>query len=185
MQNGVFGIVISILILCVSILCAYAGGKYKLFAKAKLCVPLGLLLIILPLLPNILVPDVWLTYRSIVVCLPGFCVLFAPLLALAFQNRCVKTAALFLLTSVFLVGCVNEVHTYKAVSELDSQIVNEVLQHLNDEVTAGEKETVFSAFAGGYHTAGTSFLQRPCKKRFLCGLGGYRRCTRLRAEYKD
>lgn len=165
MQNGVFGIVISILILCVSVLCAYAGGKYKLFAEAKLCVPLGLLLIVLPLLPNILVPDVWLTYRSIVVCLPGFCVLFAPLLALAFQNRCVKTTALFLLTSVFLVGCVNEVHTYKAVSELDGQIVNEVLQHLDDEVLAGKKETVL-VLSQEVITPQTSFYKDHVKSVF-------------------
>lgn len=142
LHNGGTGFVLSLSVVAVSAFCAYFGGKCELSAKAKYCVPLGLLLIFLPLLPNILVPDVWLTYRSIVVCLPGFCVLFAPPISWLSKNKAIQTVAVFLVTSVFLVGCVNEVHTYKAVHESDRQMVNEVLQHLDDEVLSGEKGVV-------------------------------------------
>ncbi len=162
---GLSGVVIGILILAVSALCGFFSRNCKLSAKAKLCVPLGLLLIFIPLLPNILVPDVWLTYRSIVVCLPGFCVLFAPLLAAAFQNRYVKSVAVFVVTMVFLVGCVNEVYTYKSVSELDSQIVNEVLENLDEAVLSGEKETVL-VLKQEVQTPQTSFYKDHVKSVF-------------------
>lgn len=141
-RAGLAGVFTGLLVLAVSASCAFFSRKYTFSARTTLCVPVGLLLIFLPLLPNILVPDVWLTYRSIVVCLPGFCVLFAPLLAYFFKNKYVKTAAVFIITAVFLVGCFNEVNTYKAVSQLDRQIVNEVLENLDEKVLSGEKGAV-------------------------------------------
>lgn len=142
LNEGAYGIFLAILIITVSLLCAYFGGKCKLYAKAKYCVLPGLLFIFLPLLPNILVPDVWLTYRSIVVCLPGFCVLSAPLISWALKNKYAQTTVIFVITAVFLVGCVNEVRTYKAVNELDNRIAGEVIEHLDDEVTVGEKSVI-------------------------------------------
>ncbi|MBQ3108265.1 MAG: hypothetical protein IJC67_01505, partial [Clostridia bacterium] len=82
-------------------------------------------MILLPLLPNILVPDVWLTYRSIVVCLPGFCILFAPLMSHILRDKRVATVTIFAASVLFLVGCYNEVQTYKEVSKLDQKIANE------------------------------------------------------------
>lgn len=179
-QKGFAGIGLSLLILAVSALCAFSSRNCKLSAKAKLCVPLGLLLILMPLLPYILVPDVWLTYRSIVVCLPGFCVLFAPLLAVLFRKKYVKTAVVFFVTAVFMVGCVNEVHTYKAVSELDSQIVNEVLENLDEDVLAGEKNTVL-VLKREVITPQTSFYKDHVKSVFYVDwavTGAVRACAR-------
>ena len=139
---GIYGLAIGAMIAVVSGACAYFSKTCKLQAKVGVCVPLGLALIFLPLLPNILVPDVWLTYRSIVVCLPGLCVLFAPLAAVLLQNPRVKTAVVFVVTTVFLIGCVNELYTYKAVNAVDSQLVDEILEQLDSDVLAGKKETV-------------------------------------------
>lgn len=136
------GWILGILVLAVSLLCAWFSKKHKLCAKAKCCVPLGLALTLLPLLPNLLVPDVWLTYRSIVVCLPGLCVLFAPLAASLFKNRHVRMSAVFVMVFIFSVGCINEVHTYKTVNELDNALIAEVVEALDEDVLAGGKNTI-------------------------------------------
>ena len=77
-------------------------------------------------------------------------------------------------------SCVNEVHTYKAVSELDGQIVNEVLQHLDDEVLAGKKETVL-VLSQEVITPQTSFYKDHVKSVFYADwavTGAVRACAR-------
>ncbi len=140
--SPVWGICIITLIAAVSALCAYVSRKHMLRASARLCVPLGLALAILPLLPNVLVPDVWLTYRSVAVCIPGLCIAFAPLMTKLLKNRTIFALVIFLAVFVFSVGCVNEVQTYKQVNTLDNALLANVISHLDEEVLAGEKNTV-------------------------------------------
>ncbi len=140
--SPVWGSALFILITAISLLCALTGKKHKLRANAKICIPLGLALIFLPLLPHLLVPDVWLTYRSIAVTLPGFCVLFAPLAAWILKNRYVRILVVFILVFVCSVGCVNEVQTYKEVNALDRLLLARLIPHLDEQVLAGEKEVI-------------------------------------------
>jgi len=140
--SPVWGLSILAAIIILSAGCAYLSRKHKLRAKVNLCVPLGLCLTFLPLLPNLLVPDVWLTYRSIAICIPGLCVLLAPLAAHLLQNRYARMAVIFAMVFVFSVGCVNEVATYKKVNELDNRLLDEVISHLDEEVLSGEKNTL-------------------------------------------
>ena len=140
--SPVWGVVLLLLITAISLLCAWTCKKHKLRAKASICVPLGLAMIFLPLLPHLLVPDVWLTYRSIVVTLPGFCVLFAPFAAWLLKNHYVRMTVIFILVFICSVGCVNEVQTYKEVNELDRMLLERLIPCLDDEVLAGEKEVI-------------------------------------------
>lgn len=165
-QSGMLGMLVGALILIISAFCAYFGGKIKLSSlRAKYCVPVGLLMILLPLLPNILVPDVWLTYRSIVVCLPGFCVLFAPLMSHILRDKRVATVTIFAASVLFLVGCYNEVQTYKEVNELDQKIANEIVAHLDADVLAAKKNVVL-VFESEVITPQTSLYKDHVKSAF-------------------
>ena len=141
-KSPFFGTLLFALVVAVSLFCAWASKKHKIRAKAPVCVPLGLALTFFPLFPNILVEDVWLTYRSIVVCLPGLCVLFAPLIALLFKRRMVRQTIVFLMVFVFSIGCINEVHTYKAVNEMDEALLEKVAVALDEDVLTGKKTAV-------------------------------------------
>lgn len=165
-QSGMLGMLVSVLILIISAFCAYFGGKIKFSSpRAKYCVPAGLLMIFSPLLPNILVPDVWLTYRSIVVCLPGFCVLFAPLLPHILRDKRVATVTIFAASVLFLVGCYNEVQTYKEVNKLDQKIANEIVAHLDADVLAAQKNVVL-VFENEVITPQTSLYKDHVKSAF-------------------
>lgn len=166
LQSGIWGVLISATILIISGFCAYFGGKTAFSSmKAKYCVPVGLLMILLPLLPNILVPDVWLTYRSIVVCLPGLCVLFAPLMSHLLRDKRVATVTIFVASVLFLVGCYNEVHTYKKVNELDQKIANEIVANLDEEVLAAQKNVIL-VFENEVITPQTSLYKDHVKSAF-------------------
>ncbi len=142
-QAGYLGGAISIFILGIAAACGHFGGKIKLSSpSARLCIPLGIFMILLPLLPNMLVPDVWLTYRSIVVCLPGLCILFAPLLARLMQNKTVSTVTIFVAVTLFLTGCYNELCTYKKVNEIDQKIAKQVVAKLESAVLVAQKPVI-------------------------------------------
>ncbi len=141
-SSPLYGITLGILVLAISALCAYLSKKHKLRAKSNVCVSLGFALTFFPLLPNVLVADVWLTYRSIVVCLPGICLLLAPLLAMLLKNRYVRMSFVFLTVFVFSIGCINEAATYKKVNETDLLIVTNVIHALDEDVVDGKKGTV-------------------------------------------
>ena len=130
------------LILGVSALCAKTGKKYEIRGKVNTCVPLGLAMIGLPLLPHLLVPDVWLTYRSVLVCIPGFCVLFAPIGRQLLKKHRSRQFAIFLLVALFSVGCVNELQTYQKVSKTDAVIVENVANALSEDVKNGNASAI-------------------------------------------
>ena len=142
LSQPAWGIRVAFMILIVSATCAIVCRKYVPYAKASVCVPLGLCLFLLPLLPNVLVPDVWLTYRSIAICIPGLCIALAPLLAKLFKKSVWRTAAIFMAVLLFSVGCVNEVQTYKNVNKLDNMLLDNVIPHLDSEVLSGKKNTI-------------------------------------------
>lgn len=130
------------LILAVSTLCAIYSKKHKIRGRVNSCVPLGLAMIFLPLLPHLLVPDVWLTYRSIFLCIPGFCIACAPLGHKFLKKHKPRQILVFLLVFLFSVGCVNEVNTYKRVSKTDALIAENITSVLDEEVLSGKKEAV-------------------------------------------
>lgn len=136
------GLLLFGLIVVVSILCAYFSGKTKLTAKVFPCVVAGLFLLFLPLLPNVLQEDVWLTYRSVVVCLLGAVLCFAPLFARLLSKKSVRAGVVFLLTAVCLVGSFNELYTYKDVHEQDTKILHAVAEALSEDVKNGKSEAV-------------------------------------------
>lgn len=137
-----YGLLLAILIVLLSGACAYFGGKMTFAAKAKFCIPLGLVLIFLPLLPNLLTEAVWLTYRSIVVSLFGLVILSASILSFFLKNRKVRTAIIFVMVCLFTLGNVSELNTYKKVNETDNLLVSEICRQLDDEVLSGTKNVI-------------------------------------------
>lgn len=140
--SPIWGLCLTGVIVFTSALCAFFSKKHHMHAKAKVCVPLGLVMMLLPLVPNLLVSEVWLTYRSIMVCIPGLCVLISPLCAKGLKNRYIRMIVTFALVFFFSLGCVNELQTYKHVHTMDNVLLDNVVAHLNEDVLAGEKETV-------------------------------------------
>ncbi len=139
-SNG--GIALLLLAILISALCGYFGGKQGFSARASRCLPVGIALIFLPLVPNIFVSDVWLTYRSIVVCFIGLCIVSAPIFSKILNKRTVSTAVIFLMVFVFSVANVNELLTYKSVSRQDDLLVTEIANQLEKEVLDGKKSVI-------------------------------------------
>ena len=136
------GVVIFILITIISALCGYFGGKLKYSAPLKYCLPIGLMLIFLPLIPNIFVSEVWVTYRSIVPSLIGLAIVSAPIFSKILNKRAVGTFVIFLMVFVFSVANVNELNTYKRVHNKDDLLVTEIANQLEPEVLDGNKNTI-------------------------------------------
>ena len=130
------------LILGVAVLCAIYSKKHKIRGRVNACVPLGICMIFLPMLPHLLVADVWITYRSIFLCLPGFCIAFAPLGQKLLKKHKPRQIVVFSLVFLFLVGGANEVATYKKVSKTDALIVENIVSALDDDVLEGKKNTI-------------------------------------------
>lgn len=137
-----WGIVTLILAVLLSAFCGYFGGKLNFKAKAKFCIPFGFALIILPLIPNALSAQVWLTYRSVVVSFFGLVLVSAPLFALILKNQKARIAVIFLMVLLFSLGNINELDTYRKVHETDDLLITEIAQQLDDEVLSGNKETI-------------------------------------------
>ncbi len=142
LSKGLLGFVLAVLILAISALCAYFSKEKCVSAKARYCVPVGILMIFFPLIPNLLVPDVWLTYRTIVVCLLGFMVAFAPLICYVFKNVHIRKTAVFIAVFVYLTASVSEVNTYKTVHETDMKITNEIAGVVDENVKCGNYPAV-------------------------------------------
>lgn len=129
-------------ILIISALCAFFGAKSPVVAKAKYCIPIGLALTFLPLVPNLLTDTVWLTYRSIVPCLFGMTIISASVLAFFLKNKVVRAVVIFLMVFIFMLGNVSELDTYRRVNETDTALVTEVCQQLDEDVLSGNKNTI-------------------------------------------
>ncbi len=136
------GVILLGIAILVSALCAYFGAKAKFYAKPSFCIPVGLLLVITPLIPNVLVSVVWLTYRNAVTSFIGIVLLFAPLFNRLFRHRWTKVTAIFLLVFLFSLSNVNELDTYRRVNQKDQQLVTQIAEQLDDAVISGEKDAV-------------------------------------------
>lgn len=135
---------ISLLILAgfIAVACAYFGGKLNYHAKAKNCIIMGVALVFLPLLPNILAQEVWLTYRSIVVSFIGLVLVSAPILSPLLKKKTVRTGVIFVMVLVFLLGNANELDTYRRVNECDNALITKIAQQLDNDVLSGNKNTI-------------------------------------------
>lgn len=143
LNEGAYGIILALLIVLVSLLCAYFGKKQMLKTpNFVFCIILGFFTSLVPLIPHVLVPDVWLTLRSMVTVIIGLLIMISPLLAFLLKNEKVRAGVIFAIVLVFLTGSVNELYTYKKVYEKDRKIAREIGAHLDKEVLDGKKETI-------------------------------------------
>lgn len=140
--SSAWGVVLLVLAVLISAACGYFGAKLNFRAKAKYCIPLGITLIILPLVPNALASDVWLTYRSVVTAFFGLVLVSAPLFVIILKDKRARTAVIFFMVLLFSLGNVNELDTYRRVHETDDKLVTQIAQQLDDDVLAGEKNTI-------------------------------------------
>lgn len=142
LNGGVFSCVCLLFMLTVAILL----GAYSYYHDSKKTNKWmflgGLVLFFAPLVPNLLVSDVWLTYRSVFVSLVGLALMLEPVFAFVFRNRMVKSVVIGALALVFIAANFNEYSTFRRVSQQDVQLVQTVVSALDEEVLAGEKRAV-------------------------------------------
>lgn len=141
MCESLSGLIRLLIIVLISLLCAYLS-KNEEFKAPKKCILFGIALTFLPLAPNVLTTDVWLTYRSVVPCFIGLVLLSAPLFVKIFKKTTVRFTVIFAIILIFMCANVNELDTYRRVHEADSALVTEICEQLDDDVLSGEKETI-------------------------------------------
>lgn len=134
--SSVWGIGIFALIILIAIACGYFGAKQSFFADWRICLPAGLALTILPLIPNALSSPVWLTYRSVVVCFIGLAIISACIIKKLLNKSVVRGIAIFLMVLVFSFANVNELDTYRRVWETDDALVTEICQQIDTDKEA-------------------------------------------------
>lgn len=137
-----FGLIRLILAVLISCLCAYFGGRAEFKANAKSCILIGLMLTFLPFVPNILVDEVWLTFRSVVPCFIGLILVSAPLFSRILKKKSVRTGVIFVMVLVFSFANVNELDTYRRVNKTDNLYLTEICEKLDNEVLSGNKNTI-------------------------------------------
>ncbi len=136
------GLVRLILAFVISGLCAYFGAKEEFHAKTLPCLILGVACVFLPLVPNLLTGEVWLTYRNIVPCFIGLVLVSAPIFNKILARKKVRIATLFMIILIFMCANVNELDTYRRVNYADNALVNEICTKLDDDVIEGKKEAL-------------------------------------------
>lgn len=136
------GLILLGLALAISVACALFGSKGKFYAKWSFCVPVGFILAVLPLAPNLLVETVWLTYRNAVTSFIGIVLMLAPLFNWLFRHRWAKFTVIFVLVFLFSLSNANELDTYKRVNARDQYLVSQVTKELDQEVLSGKKDAV-------------------------------------------
>ncbi len=141
-ELGASSLITAVCFLIFSGFIAYLSSKLPFCADKKYCVPVGILLTIVPLLPYVFIGDVWLTYRSVFVCLFGLILLTAPLDAFLIRTPLLRAVCVFLLVFVYAIGGVNELLTYKEVYETDNELLTAIVGHLDEDVRTGKKEAV-------------------------------------------
>ncbi len=140
--SSVWGVALLVLAVLISAACGYFGAKLNFRAKAKYCIPLGIVLVLLPLVPNALAADVWLTYRSVVPAFFGLTLISAPIFSKLLKHRSVRAGVIFFMVLLFSLGNVNELDTYRRVHETDDKLVTQIAQQLDYDVLSGDKHTI-------------------------------------------
>lgn len=140
--SDTFGKIFLATLATLSVFCGYLGGKARFNAPAKRCIPLGLCLTFLPLLPNLFAGEVWITYRSIVPCFIGLTIVSAPIFSKILIKKNVSSFIIFLMVFIFSVANVNELITYKQVSAQDENLVADIAMRLDDDVLSGNKNAI-------------------------------------------
>lgn len=135
------GLILFMIAIIISFLCAFYGAKKEFIAPAR-CVLLGLLLIFLPFGPNVLSDEVWLTYRSIVPSFLGLVLVSAPLWALVLKKKNIRMAVLFAIVFIFLAGNVSELSTYRNVHKKDDALVTKIAHQLDSASLSGTQNTI-------------------------------------------
>ena len=136
------GLILLGLALIISVACAHFGSKEKFYAKWGFCIPVGFILAVLPLAPNVLAEPMWLTYRSAVTSFIGIVLMFAPLFNWLFRHHWAKFTVIFVLVFLFSLSNANELDTYKRVNAQDQYLVSQITAKLNQDVLSGKKDAV-------------------------------------------
>ena len=136
------GLILLGLAILISVACALFGSKGRFYAKWSFCVPVGFILAVLPLAPNLLTEPVWLTYRSAVTSFIGIVLMLSPLFNWLFRHRWAKFTMIFVLVFLFSLSNANELDTYKRVNARDQYLVSQVTKELNQEVLSGKKDAI-------------------------------------------
>jgi len=136
-SNGLWGIFVLFSILLVAFL--FSRSKFHHHKKSvpeilifELC---GLILFFAPLLPNLIVSEVWITNRSMFLPLIGLCFMAEPLFALLHKKP--QKIVLFLLTFLCLTAAVNEYDIYRRVNEQDGRLLDAVISQMTPEAKEG------------------------------------------------
>ncbi len=139
--NGLWGIVILLLIAAVSILlCRFAGrGSRQSKVRVLLFELAGLMLFFAPLAPNVLAADVWITNRSMFVSIIGLALMAEPLFGLL-RGRW-RQAVLFAVTFLFMTAAVNEYDVYRRVNEQDGRLLDQIIEKMDADSRAGRQNT--------------------------------------------
>ncbi|MBR5237032.1 MAG: glucosyltransferase domain-containing protein [Clostridia bacterium] len=141
-SHGLWGI----LLLCTALIIAFflcrcesrQIQKSKILRLSMICC--GILLFFAPLVPNLLVSEVWLTHRSLFVSFIGLALLVEPLFSLF--KKTWRQALLFAVAFLFITAGVNEYDVYRRVHEQDRHLLKQVVSQMNEEAKSGGCDVV-------------------------------------------
>ena len=142
LSHGLWGLLLFGATLILAFLLCRLQTTHTATAKKQrlLLMGCGLLLFFAPLVPNLLVSEVWLTHRSLFVSFIGLALFLEPLFALLKKGW--RHAVLFLVSFLFITATVNEYDVYRRVHEQDRQLLKQVTAQMNDNAKAGNCDVV-------------------------------------------
>lgn len=139
--NGLWGIFILLLMLCVTVLVALLADKRMQWNALRVWLFEigGLILFFAPLVPNVMTDPVWVTHRSLYVSIIGLALMAEPLFGLlrGYARQIVLFAAAF----VLMTATVNEYDVYRRVHLQDEALLDTVIERMDEGSRAGEHFT--------------------------------------------
>ncbi|MBQ4517309.1 MAG: hypothetical protein II997_01835 [Clostridia bacterium] len=136
-EGGFWGFFVLLCILVVALL--FSCKRHRQHKRSRTEILLfeicGLLLFFAPLLPNLMVTEVWITNRSLFLPLIGLCLMAEPLFNLLCKKP--QKIVLFLLTFLCLTAAVNEYDVYRRVHLQDIKLLDAVISQMTPEAKEG------------------------------------------------
>lgn len=136
-SSGFFGFFVLFCILLVAFL--FSRHQYRQRKKSLTEILLfeccGVILFFAPLLPNLIVSEVWITNRSMFLPAIGLCFMAEPLFGLLYKKP--QKILLFLLTFLCLTASVNEYDVYRSVHNQDVKLLDAVISQMSNEAKEG------------------------------------------------
>lgn len=135
--NGVWGLFV---LLCIFFM-AFLFSRRKIRRHKKtlmenlLWAGCGLILFFAPLLPNLIVSEVWITNRSLFLPLIGLCFILEPLFTSLYKKP--QKIIVFVMTFLCLTASVNEYDVYRRVHTQDIKLLDTVISQMSEEAKEG------------------------------------------------